>query len=74
MVYQPIIDHRQGVGFGYEALSRLCVMGTWIPRETWFGAAATCGQAAEADLVALTTAVAYLRQLPQRLWIGRNRC
>ncbi|SFU59497.1 EAL domain-containing protein [Alicyclobacillus macrosporangiidus] len=67
VVYQPIVNHAEGVLFAHEALSRPRSGGQAILPDAWFRAAYACNRSAEADLLALTTSVRLLRALPHEI-------
>ncbi|GMA50796.1 hypothetical protein GCM10025857_21530 [Alicyclobacillus contaminans] len=60
MVYQPIVNHAEGILFGHEALSRPQANGEMVRPDLWFRAAHQCGLAVEADLLALHSAVKHV--------------
>nr|WP_288010861.1 EAL domain-containing protein [Kyrpidia sp.] len=67
VVYQPIVNHADGVLFAHEALSRPQGSGNLIPPDAWFRAAYEYNRSVDADLLALTTSVSLLRALPPEI-------
>ncbi|WP_232059742.1 EAL domain-containing protein [Kyrpidia spormannii] len=67
VVYQPIVNHADGVLFAHEALSRPQYGGHFIPPKVWFRAAYESKRSMEADLLALTISINRLRLLPPEI-------
>lgn len=70
-VFQPIVEVPSGDVLGYEALSRF----DGEPRRTpdlWFAEAERVGLVVDLDLLAVTTAFAAARQLPDSAYVSVN--
>ncbi len=61
-VFQPIMSHRDRDIFAYEALSRPTLDGVGIPPDTWFDLAVQYELTAQADLVAIESALSNYAQ------------
>lgn len=67
MVYQPIVDHVEGIVCAHEALSRPQYDGQFIPPDVWFRAAFERNRSIEADWLALTISISGLRGLSSEM-------
>ena len=67
VVYQPIVDHVEGIVCAHEALSRPQYDGQFIPPDVWFRAAFERNRSIEADWLALTISISRLRGLPSEM-------
>jgi EAL domain-containing protein (putative c-di-GMP-specific phosphodiesterase class I) len=71
VVYQPIVDLRQGQISGWEALARFTGEPARSP-DLWFKEAAEAGLGLEMELRALEKALAGLNQLPAHHYLSLN--
>lgn len=71
MVFQPIVDLKDGTIAGVEALARIATRPTRPPNE-WFAEAAAVGLLLELELAAIEAAVAHLESLPESCYLSVN--
>jgi EAL domain-containing protein (putative c-di-GMP-specific phosphodiesterase class I)/ActR/RegA family two-component response regulator len=71
MVFQPIVDLKDGTVAGVEALARIATRPTRPPDE-WFAEAAAVGLLLELELAAINTAVSQLGSLPESCYMSLN--
>jgi EAL domain-containing protein (putative c-di-GMP-specific phosphodiesterase class I)/CheY-like chemotaxis protein len=71
MVFQPIVDLLTSRIVGVEALARFSAQPQRRPDE-WFAEAATVGLDTDLELLAVSTAVAHLDQLPADTYLSIN--
>jgi EAL domain-containing protein (putative c-di-GMP-specific phosphodiesterase class I)/CheY-like chemotaxis protein len=71
MVFQPIVDLKDGTIAGVEALARVATRPTRPPNE-WFAEAAAVGLLLELELAAIRAAVAHLDRLPETCYLSVN--
>ena len=71
MVFQPIVDLMSSRVAGLEALARFTAQPQRRPDE-WFTEATNAGLGAELELLAISTALAHLDQLPEGAYLSVN--
>jgi EAL domain-containing protein (putative c-di-GMP-specific phosphodiesterase class I)/CheY-like chemotaxis protein len=71
MVFQPIVDLKDGTVAGVEALARIATRPTRPPNE-WFAEAAAVGLLLELELAAVGAAAAHLSELPESCYLSVN--
>jgi EAL domain-containing protein (putative c-di-GMP-specific phosphodiesterase class I)/ActR/RegA family two-component response regulator len=71
MVFQPIVDLLTSSVVGVEALARFTAQPPRRPDE-WFAQAATAGLGTDLELLAVSTALAHLDQLPDDTYLSVN--
>jgi EAL domain-containing protein (putative c-di-GMP-specific phosphodiesterase class I)/CheY-like chemotaxis protein len=71
MVFQPIVDLKDGTVAGVEALARIATRPTRPPNE-WFAEAAAVGLLLELELAAIRAAVSNLESLPEPCYLSVN--
>lgn len=71
IVFQPILDVREGEVVGLEALARFAALPLRSP-DVWFAEAAAAGLLVDLELAAVHAALAHLDRLPEDAYVGMN--
>jgi EAL domain-containing protein (putative c-di-GMP-specific phosphodiesterase class I) len=71
MVFQPIIDLREGTMVGVEALARFGTEPERTP-DSWFAEAALAGLRVDLELLAIAAALAQLEAIPAGVYLSVN--
>lgn len=71
IVFQPILDVREGEVVGLEALARFAALPLRSP-DVWFAEAAAAGLLVDLELAAVHATLAHLDRLPEDVYVGVN--